>query len=133
MISYNWSSSKELALKINKYLIDNGFKTWIDDEQMHSNILDKMAEAVESSELVLILVTNEYCESENCKDECNYAKNKKKIIIPIKVTDWYEPYGRVGFVLANFIYVDFSKNDFEISFKSLINQINLVMNIKPIR
>ena len=103
LISYNLSSSSELAKQINKNLKDYGFETWIDIEQMHSSMLDKIVEGVESSDLVLILVTNEYCTSENCLKECNYASNKKKKIIPIKVTVWYNPNGHVGFVLAGLI------------------------------
>ena len=134
MIGYNQSSSSELAVKINKYLKDKGYKTWIDLEEMHTcQLLVKMAEAVESSDLVLVLVTNEYCNSINCNKECNYASNQKKKIIPIKVTNWYNPKGLVGFVLADLIYVDFSKNGFQISFQSLINQINHVINIETQR
>jgi hypothetical protein len=66
MISYQWDS-KDMCLRINESLKAHGYKVWIDEEQMHSDINDRMAEGVENSRCVLLCVTKKYKESKNCQ------------------------------------------------------------------
>ena len=124
MLSYNQKSSGDLVRRINQELKTSHFETWIDIEQMFENCIEKMAEAVETSDVVLVFVTKEYCESEFCLKEINYAFKKKKIIIPVKVNKWFDPSGVVGIIVAELIFVDFFEKDFNESFNKLLNQIN---------
>jgi hypothetical protein len=66
MISYQWNS-QEICKLIKKCLADNGYKVWIDIEQIVGHIDGTIAEAIESSNCVLMCVTKEYKDSEYCK------------------------------------------------------------------
>ena len=66
MISYQWDS-QEMCKKIKKSLADSGYKVWMDVEQMHGNIFECMANAVQNSRCVLLCVTKKYKNSENCQ------------------------------------------------------------------
>ena len=124
MISYNQKSAGELALKINEALKEVGYQTWIDLEQMQGNIRKRMAEGVSGSDVVLCFITAEYCASEFCVDECEYAKDKKKPIIPIKVNEKYEMTGSVDMICSRLLYVDFSNGDFDNCFVNLLEQVD---------
>ena len=124
MISYNQKSSKELAKALNDRLKSDNFKTWIDYEEIYGSCIGSMANAVESASALLCLITDEYCASKNCVLECGYAFEKNKPIIPIKVNAKYNPTGEVGMIVANKIYVDFSKNSFNDNYEKLMNQLN---------
>ena len=129
MLSYNHKSSAELAEKINQNLVKSGHQIWIDTEKMFGNLFDKMSEAIDSSEIVLVFITNEYCSSRYCKQECKYAFYNDKIIIPIKVNQDYNPMKVVGFCVVGLKYVDFSKIElFENSFRDLLKEINMNKN-----
>ena len=63
--------------------------------------VDTMALAVEGSAVVLIGVSRAYKESSNCRMECQYAHQKKKAIVPLKLTDGYEADGWFGLLLGS--------------------------------
>ena len=62
--------------------------------------MDAMALAVEGSEVMLIGVSRAYKESSNCRMEAQYALQKKKPLVPLKLTDGYEADGWLGLVLG---------------------------------
>jgi hypothetical protein len=66
MISYQWDS-KDMCLRIKESLKAHGYKVWIDVEQMHGDINDRMAEGVQNSRCVLLCVTRKYKDSKNCR------------------------------------------------------------------
>ena len=129
MISYNQRSSGLLAQQIYEALTSFGFNVWFDSGQMHGNLRQRMAEGVLYSKIILCLITDGYLKSENCIDECEYAKDNKRSIIPIKVNKDYNLTERlsIDFFLRKIMYVDFSKNNFDQSFAQLIHQIDLVL------
>ena len=93
---------------------------------------EAMAKAVEDASVVLVLVTNEYCQSENCNKECDYASSLRKRIIPIRVDENCDPCeinGRVGIIISGFMYIDFSKQYFQKSMNELFRQIDNQMAI----
>ena len=103
MISYNQVSSFDLARQINDELKKQNYSTWTDYEKMGGYVDEAMAKAVEDASVVLVLVTNEYCQSENCKKECGYASSLRKRIIPIRVNENCDPCeinGRVGIIVS---------------------------------
>ena len=82
MISYN-SASRNLCMKIKEELEKNNFKVWIDVDEIHGSSLEAMARAVESSDYILMCVTEKYRQSVNCQAEAQYAFKLKKKIIPL--------------------------------------------------
>lgn len=123
MLSYNHKSAGSLVLKVNEKLQTCGYKTWIDVDNMEGSILSAMANAIEQSDVILVFITDEYCKSENCVKECEYASHRGKRIIPIRVNSSYNPTGAVGIIVSPLLYVDFSKNSFDVAFALLLKQI----------
>ena len=69
-------------------MIEAGYRTWIDQEEMRGDMLDKMPEAVKNSFVVLVFLSPGYYESPYCEKEAKYANTLKVPIIPIKNSDY---------------------------------------------
>ncbi|CAF1549758.1 unnamed protein product, partial [Rotaria sp. Silwood1] len=107
MISYCWAQ-KDLCHKINDRLEQDGYKVWLDRDEMRGSIIESMAEAIEQSRFVLICMSSNYKKSTNCKAEAEYAFNRKSKIIPLIVEPQYKADGWLGFLAGSKIYVDFA-------------------------
>ena len=90
MISYEWKTGLEYADKLFTELKKNGYKVWLDRNEMRGNMYDKMANAVLKSKVIILLISEAYEKSVNCKWEYNYAIQLNKLIIPAKV-EQYNP------------------------------------------
>lgn len=66
-----------------------------------------------------------YKRSANCKSEAEYAFNRKKHIVPIKMKKDYVPDGWLGFILGTRMYIDFGTYEFEKAIKLLHTEIQL--------
>ncbi|XP_072026918.1 uncharacterized protein [Amphiura filiformis] len=104
MISYQWDSQKRM-LKLKDKLTAAGISAWMDVEQMAGNMNDRMAEAVEGSNVILVCFSKKYQGSPNCKKELNYADLKKKRLIPLKYDD-HNPSGWLGLLIGSLLYYD---------------------------
>ncbi|CAF1341346.1 unnamed protein product [Rotaria magnacalcarata] len=125
MISYCWAES-ELAHRIFGHLSEKlGYKIWIDIEQMHGSTIEAMANAVDGAEFILMCMSESYKRSANCKSEAEYAFNRKKHIVPIKMKKEYVPDGWLGFILGTRLYIDFGTYEFEQAMKLLDSEIQL--------
>ncbi|CAM4879741.1 unnamed protein product [Rotaria socialis] len=125
MISYCWAES-ELAHRICSHLTEKlGYKVWIDKEQMHGSTIEAMANAVDGAEFILMCMSESYKRSANCKSEAEYAFNRKKHIIPIKMVKEYAPDGWLGFILGTRMYINFATHEFETAIELLDNEIQL--------
>ncbi|CAF3341477.1 unnamed protein product [Rotaria sp. Silwood1] len=112
MISYCWAQ-KDLCHKINDRLEQDGYKVWLDRDEMRGSIIESMAEAIEQSRFVLICMSSNYKKSTNCKAEAEYAFNRKSKIIPLIVEPQYKADGWLGFLAGSKIYVDFADKEGE--------------------
>jgi hypothetical protein len=92
MISYN-SATRDLCLKIKRELESIGLKVWIDVDDISGSSLESMANAVETSEAILMCVTEKYRQSNNCQAEAQYAFKLKKPIIPLIMQENYDKVG----------------------------------------
>ena len=70
-------------------------------------------------------MSESYKRSANCKSEAEYAFNRKKHIVPIKMKKEYIPDGWLGFILGTRLYIDFGTYEFEEAMKLLDNEIQL--------
>ncbi|CAM4849254.1 unnamed protein product, partial [Rotaria magnacalcarata] len=59
MISYS-HKEKALCKQIYDELIKAGYRVWIDFDQMHGNVMDAMAQAIEQSNTVIICMSEQY-------------------------------------------------------------------------
>ncbi|CAF0801731.1 unnamed protein product [Adineta ricciae] len=124
MISY-CHADKEMTYKIHKFLVDQGFKVWIDLDNMHGPAMSAMADAVENSEFVIMCMSDSYKQSTYCQAEAEYAFNCKRRLIPLIMRPKYRPDGWLGFLIGSRIYVDFGRFDFETACGKLMTEISL--------
>lgn len=85
MLSYCWAA-KEVVKKLHKALVDVGVKVWFDEEEMHGPTIDRMAEAVEGAQAIVLCFSKGYKNSNNCKSEAEYAREHRKPIVEVLPT-----------------------------------------------
>ena len=100
MVSYNWDH-QDVILRVVASLQGRGYLVWVDTEQMKGATVDTMALAVEGAAVVLVGVSRQYKESSNCRMEAQYALQKKKPLIPLKLVQGYEADGWLGLLLGS--------------------------------
>ncbi|CAF1502260.1 unnamed protein product, partial [Didymodactylos carnosus] len=122
MISYSWSE-KELVYKIHDRLEADGYKIWLDKDNMFGSIIERMAEAIEHSDMILVSMSSAYKKSPNCQAEAEYAYNRKRLMIPLITEDQYRADGWLGFIAGSKMYVDFHKGTFDEAYALLIAEI----------
>ncbi|XP_060064487.1 uncharacterized protein LOC132544855 [Ylistrum balloti] len=123
MISYQWGNQNMLK-RIRDGLRANGFKVWMDIDDMEGSTLDAMARAVENADVVLVCFSQKYKDSDNCRAEAEYAFQKKKKIIPLKMEQNYKPDGWLGFICGAKLFFDFGgKYSFESRMEGLVKEL----------
>ncbi|CAF1424241.1 unnamed protein product [Adineta ricciae] len=122
MISYN-HGSKSLCVEIYNNLTNDGYRVWIDQQEMHGSTLIAMAQAIEESDIVIYCMTEKYSESRNCQKEAEYAFVRQKIMIPLLLQSKYKPTGWLGLILGADFYIDFTKNEFIQNYQKLKSEI----------
>ena len=123
MVSYNWTTGKECANELDVFLTKWGYKVWIDKKNMAGNLYSDMAKGVANSEIILLLISEEYEKSENCISEYTYAKSCNKKVIPIQVKDYLPPRGSgLDLIIAGKIYYKLYENKEE-SMKRILKEI----------
>lgn len=66
MISYQWDVQKSM-IHVKNELQSQGYKVWMDIDEMGGSTLESMARAVENASVVLMGVSQKYKESPNCR------------------------------------------------------------------
>ena len=123
MISYQWDS-QEVLVEVKNRLQANGYRVWMDLEQMKGSTLEAMAEAVENASVVLVCVSRRYKESQNCRSEATYAYDLKKDIIPLMMERNYKGDGWLGIIVTGKMWFDFqSKHVLEQSVTKVIKEL----------
>jgi hypothetical protein len=81
-ISYQWDR-KHLIHKIVNYLKIYDFNIWIDTNGVKPGFAlhERIQNGVNKSEIIFAFVTMEYCKSQSCQQEIQYAKRIKKKIL----------------------------------------------------
>ena len=104
MISYNWDH-KIFAQAMHKHLaIALGYDVWIDEigsslvPKMIGSSDQRMAEAVEASEFVMMLVSPQYFLSAACEKEAQYASARRKKLVFIMLDPTYTTVSSPNFV-----------------------------------
>ncbi|XP_058953289.2 myosin-7 [Pocillopora verrucosa] len=108
MISYQWDVQK-LVIQIKNKLQADGFKVWMDIDEMGGSTLESMAKAVENASVILVCVSQKYKESPNCRSEAEYTYQLHKDIIPLMMDGKYRPDGWLGFIVGSKFWIDFSE------------------------
>ncbi|CAF3388118.1 unnamed protein product [Rotaria sp. Silwood1] len=133
MISYS-HQDKIFCKQLYEELIKIGYRVWIDFDQMHGNIMDAMAQAIEQSNIILICMSEQYRRSNYCRAEANYAFQRRIKIVPILLQQHYKPDGWLLFLVSQLIYVNFTKYEFSQAMKMLIKELKapVISEICPV-
>ncbi|XP_078360963.1 uncharacterized protein LOC144645308 [Oculina patagonica] len=123
MISYQWHS-QEILVKVKNKLQANGYRVWMDLEQMGGSTLDAMAKAVEDAAVVLVCVSQRYKESPNCQSEAVYAHERRKDIVPLMMQRNYKADGWLGIIVGGKYWIGFeSKHVVDSAVRKLIKEL----------
>ncbi|CAF1022810.1 unnamed protein product [Adineta ricciae] len=122
MISYS-HKDEGICKQIYEELVKTGFRVWIDFDQMHGNIMDAMAQAIERSNMIIICMSEQYRRSNYCRAEAHYAFQRELKIVPILLQEHYEPDGWLLFLIGQLLYVDFTKYEFSRAIELLIKEL----------
>jgi len=122
MISYS-HKDKVLCQQIYDELIKSGYRVWIDFDQMHGNVMDAMAQAIERSHTVIICMSEDYRKSNYCRAEAHYVFQRQRKIVPILLQKNYRPDGWLLFLIGQLLYVDFIKYEFSRAMGMLLKEL----------
>ncbi|UJR26405.1 hypothetical protein I4U23_007737 [Adineta vaga] len=111
MISYS-HKDEIICRRIYEELIKNGYRVWIDFDQLHGNVMDAMAQAIERSNKIVICMSEEYRRSNYCRAEAHYAFQRQLKMVPILLEEHYQPDGWLVFLVGQLFYIDFTKYEF---------------------
>jgi hypothetical protein len=123
MISYS-HQNKDLCYAIYDRLINDGFRVWLDRENMHTSPMEAMAHAIENSQYVLVCMSDAYKQSPCCQLEANYAFQRKRPLIPLVVTSRYKPDGWLGIMVSGKIYINIPKLTVDVAYSTLRKEID---------
>jgi hypothetical protein len=122
MISY-CHKDKELCHRLYYRLLQSKFRVWIDLENMYGPIVERMAEAIENSEFVLLCMSNAYKSSSYCQLEAEYAFKFQTCLIPLVVKKDFTQTGWLGMLCGLRLHIDFTKTTFDIAYENLCTEI----------
>jgi hypothetical protein len=123
MISYS-HTDKRLCHQIYEQLIKDGFRVWIDREDMHGATMIAMANAIENSNVILICMSDAYKQSVYCQSEAHYAFERQRRLVPLIMEPRYKPDGWLGFIVSGKIYIHFLKVEFNVAYEMLKTEIS---------
>lgn len=128
MISYNRNASFSLAQTLNEKLKYIGIKTWTDMDSIGNNLLfSSITKAIDISDVIIVILSNEYCLSKHNIQEFEYALSKNKYIIPIKDSSLCISTCPVSLLESSssleYVQIDFSKSDIDTEFPLILKKI----------
>ncbi len=97
MISYS-TKTKNIGDDIRDILVAKGYDVWMAPESIPSGECydNEIYAAIESSRLILFLMSESSLESRWCKAELKYAVNINKRVLPVRIDDVENPYDKLG-------------------------------------
>ncbi|KAL3892257.1 hypothetical protein ACJMK2_004481, partial [Sinanodonta woodiana] len=109
MISYN-RNHREVVKWIRDELEANGYPVWMDIGNMGGSTSQTMAEAIESAHVFLFCCSQGYKNSNNCRQEADYASSlgERLHMIPLLMEEGYKADGWLGFYVGREYFYDFS-------------------------
>ena len=113
-LSYNWKIKEQVKL-LHEELEKENFKVWRDDKQLHAGngaLTAEFAKGIIKSKVIICCITKDYCKSNNCNLEIEFATSCKKQMIvlmidkiepteidEIKVDERLDKYSGIGFII----------------------------------
>jgi len=127
-LSHNWGTDElgrdnhARVLEINEMLVDAGYVTWCDSDRMIGDVIERMIEGINNTQMILVFVTRRYMEKvgsgagvqDNCKREFRYSvqQHSDAMMIPVimepDMKDSSSWTGPLAMELGNTLWVDLS-------------------------
>jgi hypothetical protein len=111
-ISYNWDVKDSVKALYNELTRTYSLRVWMDEYELgQTRLVDELSKAIHNSQVFLCCITKKYSESENCKDEIDYAKSLKKPMVVLmfdRLT--MDELGGVGFIIGPKVRFNCYKN-----------------------
>ncbi len=124
-ISYNWGVKKQVKALFD-ILTSSNYQVWLDENDLNSGssaLTAELAKGIKQSKVFLSCITNDYCKSNNCNLEVEYASAKKKPMIAlmidridptdideIQITGRLDETSGIGFIITPFVRINCYKN-----------------------
>ena len=122
MISY-YHDDRDLVKRLYQRLIEsNSYRISFVEDNRYTWDPKAMAEAIEQSVIILMCFSNQYRNSYACRLEAEYAKKRKRSIIPVKLTE-YDPTGWVKEIIGKKTPIDFLRESNK-EYEQIVEQIN---------
>ncbi|CAF0869827.1 unnamed protein product [Rotaria sordida] len=104
---------------------ENRFDIWVDFDYCHTEDLwEEIGQAIEKSDVILLLMTKDYQDSKSCRQEVMYTKDSlKKRFIPVYVKRDFVASGWLGVRIVGPQYIRFGKKSFEATVNDLMKLI----------
>lgn len=128
-ISYS-RADEDFARQIAQSLLELGADVWLDQEDIRSgeDWSDAIQRGLESSQIMLLILSPASMDSSNVADEWKYFHSEKKPIIPLLFLPT-----RVHFQLQRLNYVDFHKYLYDKALRQLHHELTLKgVSLKPL-
>ncbi|KAJ1561010.1 hypothetical protein HK405_005206 [Cladochytrium tenue] len=112
MMSYSWADQSWVRPVADLLIQRAHLRVWIDHYELQGDIVESMRRAVESSSVVVSVITPAYIASRNATGELKYANTLEKTIVPVRCgpkaqLDKSDP----GFMTAKLLYVELAQED----------------------
>jgi hypothetical protein len=86
-LSYNWNI-KEQVKKLHEELEKENFEVWRDDNQLragNNRLTAELARGIKEAKVFVCCITKDYCKSNNCNLEIEFASSCKKQLITLMI------------------------------------------------
>ena len=108
MLSYCWAE-KTVSKPIFESLSKKGYRVWFDEQNMHGDSLQAMANGIQNSLCIVICISENYEKSNACRHEAEYAYTLQRRIVPVLAQPRYKARNWLGFIVGSCIYINFTK------------------------
>ena len=86
-ISYNWNIKSEVK-QLYDILIENNYSVWMDDKDLEASnkpLTTQLGKNILGAKIFICCITEDYCKSNNCNLEIEYAHAKSKTAIALSI------------------------------------------------
>ncbi|CAF3006126.1 unnamed protein product, partial [Rotaria sp. Silwood2] len=128
MISYCPFDKGLCSTIYSKLKESKSYRISFDEENNHESNPIAMADIVGRSSIILFCFSNKYRQSNASRLEAEFAKKRKRKIIPIRVERYYEPTGWLLNIIGDRECVDFTQGNFIYTYNRLIERIDIVID-----
>lgn len=104
-------------------LTENDCEVCIDPLENHPNLVDKMSEKIEQSNIIIICMSRNYKQSNYCRAEIQHAHKKNLKVIPIIIEENYQTDGWLSHFIRGTSPIDFKQHEFPKAMETLLNEL----------